>query len=124
MPAIHRFQTSVCRKALPSRKLARYICSRGRKREFMTMTKLERNATDAIWLRRQDYNVMPLNPRLDGHVPEVECAIQRGIPARPDLHRHDFYLLELGSGWAYIHVRENARIVYVVAHSRRDPVHA
>lgn len=93
----------------------------------MTMVKLERNATDAIWLRRQNYHVMPLNPRLGGHVLEVECAIELGIPAHPDLRRHDFYLLELNSGWVYIHVRENARTVYVVAHSphsRSDSTYA
>jgi hypothetical protein len=90
----------------------------------MTTVKLERDVTDAIWLRRLNYHVMPLNPRLGGHVLEVERAIERGIPAHPDLHRHEFYLLELNSGWVYIHVRENARTVYVVAHSRHDRPHA
>jgi len=76
----------------------------------------EGNVIDAIWLRRGDYQVIPLNPHLQEHILELECAIQRGIPARPDARRPDFYVLELRSGWVYIHVREIAKTVYLVAH--------
>jgi hypothetical protein len=86
--------------------------------------KNEGNVTDAIWLRCGNYQVLPLNPRLRGHIPELECAIQRGISARPDLQRQDFYILELRSGWAYIHVRENVNTVYLVAYSSSKPPHA
>jgi hypothetical protein len=86
--------------------------------------KNEGNVTDAIWLRCGNYQVIPLNPRLRGHIPELECAIQRGISARPDLQRQDFYILQLRSGWAYIHVRENVNTVYLVAYSSSNPPHA
>ena len=78
--------------------------------------KNEGNVTDAIWLRYANYEVIPLNPRLRGHIPELECAIQRGISALPDWQRQDFYTLELRSGWAYIHVREKTKTVYLVAY--------
>jgi hypothetical protein len=77
----------------------------------------ERNLPDAIWLRRENYHVMPLNTRLVRHTVEVERAIERGISARPDAHRDDFYVIELATGCVYIHVRENAKTVYVVAYS-------
>jgi hypothetical protein len=80
------------------------------------MTKHERKATDAaIWLFLENYHVMPLNPRLAGHSSEIERAIP-GIPAQPDWRRHNFYEVELESGWAYIHVRDQAKTVYLVAH--------
>jgi hypothetical protein len=63
--------------------------------------KNEGNVTDAIWLCCGNYQVVPLNPRLRGHIPELECAIQRGISARPDWQRQDFYILELRTGCAY-----------------------
>src|SRR5262245_66263491 len=86
--------------------------------------KNEGNLTDAIWLRCGNYQVTPLNPRLRGHIPELECAIQRGISALPDWQRQDFYTLELKTGWAYIHVRENANAVYLVAYSSSNYSHA
>jgi hypothetical protein len=84
--------------------------------------KNEGNVTDAIWLCCGNCQVIPLNPRLRGHVPELECAIQRGISARPDWQRQDFYILELRTGCAYIHVRENMNIVYLVAYSSSNPL--
>ncbi|HYR87929.1 MAG TPA: hypothetical protein VE422_27865 [Terriglobia bacterium] len=58
---------------------------------------------------------MPLNSRLGGRV-ELERAINRGTPACPDLHRHDFYDVELDHGRAYVHVRDDLRTVYLVAY--------
>src|SRR5262245_4584390 len=86
--------------------------------------KNEGNVTDAIWLRCQNYQVIPLNRGLLGRIRELEYAIHRGISARLDSRRHDFYTLELESGSAYIHVRENAKTVYLVAHSRSNPSNA
>jgi ribosomal protein S18 acetylase RimI-like enzyme len=82
-----------------------------------TDDKNEENVTDAIWLCRRNYQVIPLNPRLQPHILELECAIQRGISVRRDSQRDDFYILERRSGWVYIHVRENSKIVYLIAHS-------
>jgi len=70
---------------------------------------------DAIWLRLQNYRVMPLNHRLDGSI-ELERAIQRGIPACPDLNREDFYEVELDGRSAYVHVRHDLETVYLVAY--------
>ena len=69
---------------------------------------------DAMWLQLQDYHVIPLNERLDGS--ELEQAIQRGIPARPDLRRNDFYDVELGCGRAYVHVHHDLQTVYLIAY--------
>src|SRR5262245_45530467 len=83
--------------------------------------KNEREIIEAVWLRGPNYQVVPLNRRLRGHIPELECAIQGGISAFPDSRRPDFYELELRSGCAYIHVRESAKIVYLVAYSSSKP---
>jgi hypothetical protein len=81
------------------------------------MTKHERKATNAaIWLFLENYHVTPLKPWLAGHRAELERAIRRGIPAQPDWRHHTFYKVELESGWAYIHVRDQAKTVYLVAH--------
>ena len=71
---------------------------------------------DAIWLQFRDYHVVPLNPRLAGGIEEVEQAIKRGIAGCPDLRRPDFYHIELNNAWAYIHLRGDAQIVYLVAY--------
>ena len=76
---------------------------------------------EAIWLQLQNYRVSPLNPQLNGYA-DLERAINQGIPVCPDLHRADFYDVELDHGWAYIHVRDVLRTVYVVAYSGSTPV--
>ncbi len=72
---------------------------------------------DGIWLQSRNYAVVPLNSQLAGRISEFEQAIQRGVPASPDKHRHDFYDVELENGWAYVHVRDDAQTVYLVAYS-------
>ena len=69
---------------------------------------------DVFWLQRDDYEVVPLNA-LHSPISEVVEAIKRGISAVPDPNRRDFYEVHLPDGWAYIHVRDAARTVYVVA---------
>jgi len=39
----------------------------------------------------------------------------KGISARPDSKRRDFFEVNLTDGWVYIHVHDAARTVYVVA---------
>ena len=73
---------------------------------------------ETIWLKLPDYRVSPLSPQLDG-CDTLQEAINRGVPACADLHRADFYDLELDDGWAYIHVREDLRVVYLVAYLGR-----
>ena len=73
---------------------------------------------EGIWLQSWNYAVVPLKPQLARHVLELEQAIQLGVSASPDLRRPDFYEVELENGRAYIHVRDDNRIVYLVAYSR------
>ena len=70
----------------------------------------------AIRLHIQDYPVAPLNPSLGAHIREVERELRRGVQAYPDLQRRDFYDVELGDGWTYIHVHHDARTVFVVSY--------
>ncbi|SRR6266566_2596919 len=72
---------------------------------------------DAIWLQLQNHDIVPLNPSLAECTFELDMAIRRGARAYPDLKRIDFYDIELRNGWAYIHVRREARTVYIVASS-------
>jgi len=74
--------------------------------------------SDSIWLSAPNYNVASLNAKLDVRVPELKDALQAGIPAFPDTGRHNFYDVELPNGWAYVHVRDDNRTVYLVAYSR------
>ena len=73
---------------------------------------------EAIWLKLPNYRVLPLSSQLDGYA-DLQEEINRGIPACPDVHRADFYDVELDHAWAYIHVREDLRIVYLVAYLGR-----
>jgi hypothetical protein len=81
----------------------------------MTATAVQ---SDAIWLRANGYNVAALNSKLAGRVAELKSALKVGVPACPDMNRKGFYDVELPSGWAYIHVRDDAATVYLVAFSR------
>ena len=74
--------------------------------------------SDSIWLSAVNYNVSSLNNKLEARVPELKHALQAGIPAFPDAGRDSFYDVELPNGWAYIHVRDDKRTVYLVAYSR------
>jgi len=73
---------------------------------------------DAIWLRPADYAVAPLNAKLKNKVTELSKALEKGLPAYPDNNRQDFYDVELENGWAYIHIREDRRMVYLIAYSK------
>jgi hypothetical protein len=88
--------------------------STGRKKQMMTAEA----QTDAIWLQAADYRVVPLNPRLSNRVADLKRALDSGVPAYADASRQDFYDVELPGGWAYIHVREDKQLVYLVAYSR------
>ena len=94
----------------------------GRERDLKTMDIATNVESDTIWLQLQNYRVVLLNPHLDGRA-ELERAINRGVPAHPDLHRPDFYDVELDHRWAYVHVRDHVRTVYLVAYfgSGREP---
>ena len=88
---------------------------KGRNQEMNTATAVQ---SEAIWLRAPNYDVSALNTKLAGRVPELKSALQTGLAAWPDMTRRNFYDVELTTGWAYIHVREDNQIVYLVAYSR------
>jgi hypothetical protein len=73
---------------------------------------------DTTWLQTLNYEVMPLNSRVAARVSELQRALQTGLPAFPDTNRQNFYDVELSNGWAYIHVRDDNRTVYLVAFSK------
>ena len=73
---------------------------------------------EAIWLKLHNYRVLPLRSHLD-RCGDLEEVINKGVPACLDLHRADFYDLELDDGWAYIHVRDDLRVVYLIAYFGR-----
>jgi len=74
--------------------------------------------SDTTWLRIQDYSIAALNTRLAGRVSELKHALQSGLSAYPDMSRENFYDVELPTGWAYIHVRDDKETVYLIAYSR------
>jgi hypothetical protein len=74
--------------------------------------------SDTAWLRIPDYEVAALNPKLSGRVWELKHALSVGLPACPDTSRGNFYDVELPNGWAYIHVRDDKQMVYLIAYSR------
>lgn len=73
---------------------------------------------DAIWLESRDFAVVPLNAKLMPRIQELREALLQGTAAYPDHSRENFYDVELKSGWAFVHVRNDARTVYLVAFSR------
>ncbi len=75
-----------------------------------------RHDTKRLW--GNDYGVTPLNARSASHVSELKRALDTGVLAYPDASRLNFYDVELPTGWAYIHVREETRTVYLVAYSQ------
>jgi hypothetical protein len=74
--------------------------------------------SDTMWLRIPDYDIAALNPGLSNRLPELQHALKSGLSAYPDMSRANFYDVELPAGWAYIHVRDDKRTVYLVAYSR------
>ena len=78
-----------------------------------------------MWFQRDNYRIVPLNSSL--HLPALalEQAIRQGVPAWRDANRVDFYDVELNHGSAYIHVRDDAQVVYLVAYfDAGRPIHA
>ena len=74
--------------------------------------------SDTTWLRRQGYEMAALNAKVHGRLAELRYALESGVYAYPDTNRENFYDVELPTGWAYIHVRDDKRTVYLIAYSR------
>ena len=80
------------------------------------MVKAGKKTQNPVWLKLPGYRVVASKPEFDEHAVELGWAIQRGIPAYPDLARGDFYDLALEEGWAYIHVYRDGHAVYLIAY--------
>jgi len=74
--------------------------------------------SDTTWLRIPNYDIAALNLRLSGRLPELRSGLASGLYAYPDTNRQNFYDVELPTGWAYIHVRDEKQTVYLIAYSR------
>ena len=70
-----------------------------------------------IWLHGHDYKIVALNSSFNQATAKLQKEMERGVCARPDFNRRDFYDVDLVDGWAYIHVHDEAHTVYVVAYS-------
>ena len=79
------------------------------------------NATQTIspTLLKTDQPVIPINPTAWIYLPEVEAALHRGVTAIPDDHRPEFFEVEIGDHWYYLHVPSRLRAVYLVAAQNR-----
>ena len=66
-------------------------------------------------LLKTDQPVIPINPGTWCYLPEVEAALHRGVTATPDDNRPEFFEIELGDTWYYVHVPSRLRAVYLVA---------
>jgi len=73
--------------------------------------------SDTTFLRIPNYEIAALNLRLSGRLPELRHALAAGLYAYPDVNRLNFYDVELPTGWAYIHVRDDKKMVYLIAYS-------
>ena len=71
-------------------------------------------------LLKTDRPVIPVNPATWIYLPEVEAALHRGVAATPDDHRPEFFEIELGDTWCYVHVPSRLRAVYLVAAQSRS----
>lgn len=79
-------------------------------------------ATPTIYpttLLKTDQPVISINPTAWIYLPEVEAALHRGVIATPDEHRPDFFEIEIGDHWYYLHVPSRLRAVYLVAAQSR-----
>lgn len=69
-----------------------------------------------IWVEHNDYEIVALNPLLHEPALMLEKAIRGGTSARPDSIRPGFFDIDLADGWAYVHIRDEARVAYLVAY--------
>jgi len=67
-----------------------------------------------IWLQTNTYDVVSLDHGFDTR--ELAAAVTKGTLAYPDARRSDFYDVELDSGWAYVHVCDDLRTIYLISY--------
>jgi len=74
--------------------------------------------SDTTWLQLPDYEIAPLNGKLAARLSELKHALRGGVYAFSDPGRKGFYDVELPTGWAYVHIHDDKRMVYLIAFSR------
>jgi hypothetical protein len=67
-----------------------------------------------IWLRTER-PVVPTNTVTWKNLPEIERALHEGVFATTDTKRPEFYEVEIGSNWYYIHIPSRFSGVYLIA---------
>ena len=77
---------------------------------------------EVTWFQLREYKVISLNPLFNTALENVRREIEGGLWVKPDSSRIDFYDLHLSSGWAYIHVRDKTRTVYLVSYRSKVPL--
>jgi hypothetical protein len=72
-----------------------------------------------IWLRTD--RVVVLTKTTDWHhLPAIENALHQGLFAIRDMKRPEFYEIEVGDNWYYIHIPSCIPGVYLIATGRRS----
>ena len=72
------------------------------------------SASRIEWLKTT-HRVVAVNAALHHWVFAVHSALSQGVRAIVDAHRRDFYEIEIGNRWFYIHVAERIERVFVIA---------
>ena len=71
------------------------------------------------WLRT-DRPVVPTKTATWRHLLAVERALHHGLFATPDVKRPEFYELEIGDHWYYIHIPSRIAGIYLIAAGRKS----
>jgi len=69
------------------------------------------------WLRT-DRPVVPTKTATWRHLLAVERALHHGLFAIPDPKRPEFYEIEIGDNWYYIHIPTRIAGIYLIAAGR------
>jgi hypothetical protein len=81
---------------------------------------IERTSTvPTTWLRT-DRTIVPTNGVGWSHLIGVENALQRGLFALKDVNHPEFYEIEVGDNWYYIHIPSRIASVYLIAVAERS----
>ena len=62
-----------------------------------------------------------MNGTMWQHLRAVETALRKGIAAVPDKKRPDFYELEIGDQWYYLHFPSRIPGIFLIAATRNLP---
>jgi hypothetical protein len=73
-----------------------------------------------VWLKT-DRPVVSTNPAAWSHVGTVQSALQDGVAATVDMKRPEFYEIEVGNDWYYVHIPSRIPGAYLIAVGRKSP---